>query len=381
MAPLYALSTILMIAYAAVFTLLAEIRNDFGFTETGIGVIAGSAFIAGFVAQLALSRFADSGQGGLLMRAGIVISLLGAAWMCVASELWAWVAARTVLGFGAGCVRPAIRRLAFIQDPSKAGENLGKLAAWEMVGFLIGPVLASLMFEFGGLRAPFVLVTVLLLALVPFIVRTEVPGADNPLPRAMRTLIKRPAMQACIAMGVAFYIAIGVFDAIWALFMADMGASQLFIGVTMSLFTLPMILIAPWAGSFASRQHVLGVVTVTMTVAMGCMVFYGLLESIWWMCIPMLVHAIVDAISMPATQLAVGYASGESALAAGQGLFGAVGLVVAAFASIGSGAVYQAYGAEGLWFGAAAAMALCIAAAWWIGRGTDWRSGANLQLS
>ena len=48
-----------MSGYAAVFTLLAEMRASFSFSETAIGAIAGSAFLAGFLAQLLLSRRAD----------------------------------------------------------------------------------------------------------------------------------------------------------------------------------------------------------------------------------------------------------------------------------------------------------------------------------
>jgi hypothetical protein len=79
--PLYALSAILMSGYAAVFTLLAALRDTFGLGELAIGAIAGSAFIAGFIAQIALSRFADQGQGNWLMRIGMVASIVGAAWM------------------------------------------------------------------------------------------------------------------------------------------------------------------------------------------------------------------------------------------------------------------------------------------------------------
>jgi MFS family permease len=138
MLPLYALSTILMIGYAAVFTLLAEMRSSFGFSETAIGAIAGSAFLAGFIAQLLLSRFADSGHGKHLLRLGVVTALVGLVWMCFADDLTGWIAARTILGFGAGCVRPAARRLAFVHQPEVAGKTLGRLAAAEMIGFLIG---------------------------------------------------------------------------------------------------------------------------------------------------------------------------------------------------------------------------------------------------
>ena len=237
-----------MSGYAAVFTLLAEMRASFGFSETAIGAIAGSAFLAGFLAQLLLSRRADLGQGGLMMRFGLVASIVGAAWMCVAESFFGWLMARMLLGFGAGAVRPAMRRLAFVIEPGRAGEMLGKLAAWDMVGFLIGPIMASILLEVGGLRLPFIVLTVMLILVFPFVARVEVPGSTEPMKNPMRTLIRRPEMQACLALGAAFYLAIGVFDAIWALFVTDLGAGPIYIGVTMSLFTLPMIFVAPLAG-------------------------------------------------------------------------------------------------------------------------------------
>ena len=110
----YALSVILMVGYAAIFTLLAQMRAAFGFSESAIGLIAAAAFIAGFLAQIGLARYADQGYGAMLMRLGIACAIAGALWMCFAASLWEWVAARIVLGFGAGCVRPCLRRLAFV---------------------------------------------------------------------------------------------------------------------------------------------------------------------------------------------------------------------------------------------------------------------------
>ncbi len=366
-----------MIAYAAVFTLLAEIRDAFGFADATMGLIAASAFAAGFVAQLGLSRLADLGLGAGLLRMGLALSLVGALWMIFAVELWEWVATRCLLGFGAGCVRPGVRRFVLVLDPNQAGKRLGVLAAWEMVGFLLGPVMASVVFVLWGLQAPFVMVAVCLSVLVPFAWRLVIPGARRPTQRALGALIRSPPMQACLTMGIAFYITVGVFEAVWAMFFADLGASQVFIGLTMSLFTLPMIFIAPWAGGMAQRRNVLRLVTLTLSCAVVCMWFYGVLTSLWWLCVPLAVHAVVDAITMPATQLAVGYASGEGALATGQGLFGATGLAVAALASLAGGALYQSMGALGVWWISAGLMAVCIALATLRGRGHDWSAKLN----
>lgn len=361
-----------MSGYAAIFTLLAQLRSIYGFSEFEIGVITAAAFLAGFFAQISLSRLADLGRGPLLMRLGMVLSILGAGWMCIADSLAAWILARVLLGFGAGAVRPAMRRLAFILNPNKAGEMLGRLAAWEMVGFLMGPIVASVLFEIGGISLPFYCLTAILVIVFPFVLKVDIPGSESPLRNPMRVLIKRPAMQSCLALGVAFYLAVGAFDAIWALFISDLGASQLYIGVTMSLFTLPMIFIAPYAGGYAARQNLLLLLVKTLGVAMLMIISYAFIESIWWICLPLIIHAVFDAVSMPASQLAVGQASGEQALAAGQGLFGATGLVVAAAASLGGGYLYQTAGPSAVWLTVALAMALCLAFAYWRGRGSVW---------
>ena len=369
MPALYILSTVLMGGYAAIFTLLAQLRSIFGFTEFEVGAITASAFLAGFFAQIALSRLADTGQGARLMQIGMAVSIIGAGWMCVADSLTAWILARVLLGFGAGAVRPAMRRMAFVMNPTKAGEMLGRLAAWEMVGFLVGPILASVLFEVGGIALPFYCLTAILLAVVPFVLRVQIPGSETPLEKPMRALLKRTAMQSCIALGVAFYLAIGAFDALWALFISDLGASQLYIGVTLSLFTLPMILVAPFAGRYASQHNILRLLTKSLGLAVIMIASYAFIESIWWICLPLVIHAIADAVSMPATQLAVGKASGESALSAGQGLFGAIGLIVAAVASLGGGYLYQSAGAGTVWLTVASAMIVCLAFAYWRGRG------------
>lgn len=362
------LTAILMVGYGAVFSLLAEIRDAFGFTPTGIGLIGGSAFAAGFVAQLGLARFADSGHGARMLQIGLALSALGTFWMIFADSLPEWLASRALLGFGAGCVRPSVRRLAMTADPARIGAAMGRLSAYETAGFLLGPVLASALNAWAGLSATFVALTVILILLAPVVLRAEVPGATNPSTgHILRDLIAKPAMQSCIAMGIAFWITIGVFEAIWAVFLADMGASQIFIGLTMSLFGIPMIFISPYAGSLAQHRGPLKIATMGIGVAIVCMVLYGFLDSLWLLCIPLAIHAIADAYTMPASQLAVGQASGEGSLAAGQGLFGATGMAVAAVTAVGGGALYQTLGAAGLWWISAVAMVICMLFSWWRG--------------
>jgi MFS family permease len=369
---LYALTAVLMVGYGAIFSLLAEIRNTFGFSATGVGFIGAAAFISGFIAQLGLSRYADLGYGSLMMKAGLLFCIGATAWMVFADSLPEWIASRGALGFGAGMVRPAIKRLVFIDNPANAGYALGVLAAYETAGFLIGPVIAAFVNTWFGLSETFVLLTILLVIVFPLVVGVHVPAAKTPPGKAiLLELIKLPAMQSCLAMGAAFWITMGVFEVIWAIFLSDLGATQIFIGLSMSLFGLPMVFISPRAGSLAQRRGPLRVAILSIGVAILCMFSYGFIDNIWVICIPLCIHAIADAFTMPATQFAVARASGEDAIASGQGLFGAIGMLIAAVTASAGGLLYDLSGASGLWWISASAMIVLMLIAWW--RGGDLR--------
>ncbi|KAG1648191.1 Peroxisomal bifunctional enzyme [Nymphon striatum] len=124
--------------YGSVFTLLAEFRKRFGFSETELGIITAVGFFAGFVAQIGLARYADRGYTKHLIWAGIASATFGMLALTVADQYWQFVAARTLLGLGSGAVAPALRRLIISRDPEHLGENLGKLTAMEITGFVLG---------------------------------------------------------------------------------------------------------------------------------------------------------------------------------------------------------------------------------------------------
>ena len=66
-----------------------------------------------------------------MMRFGLVVHRWRSLDVCGRVLFWL-VMARMLLGFGAGAVRPAMRRLAFVIEPGRAGEMLGSwlLGIW-----------------------------------------------------------------------------------------------------------------------------------------------------------------------------------------------------------------------------------------------------------
>ena len=110
-----------------------------------------------------------------------------------------------------------------------------------------------------------------------------------------------------------------MFEAVWALLLRDRGAETWLIGVTLSLFTVPMIFLAPIGGRTAQQRGPLRVVTVSLAVAAVCTFSYGVLPSLWMLLAVSVVHACADSFTMPGNQVSVAMSSPPGAPVVGAG--------------------------------------------------------------
>jgi MFS family permease len=362
--PYFVITGALSMGYGSVFTLLAEFREKFGFSETELGFIAGVGFFAGVIAQVGLARFADQGHVRLLIHIGMVVAIVSMLGMAVADQAWQFMAARFFLGAGTGAVGPAIRRILITRDPANMGSNLGAMGAFDVSGFVLGPVVAAVFAEFISLRAPFLFLTALFAAVYVWSLRLDLSaGGAASVQVPVRRLLRIKPMLAGILAGIAFYTTIGVFEASWAVLLDDLGASTLLIALSISLFALPMIPLAPLGGKYAQRRGPIRVMAVTIMGAVGCMFVYGFVEFVWILIAVSAAHAMFDAFTMPAGQLSVALSAPTEQAAAAQGLYGAVGLVVSGLAAVATGAVYDAWGPEVLYTGSSIVMVIALAGA------------------
>ena len=103
----------------------------------------------------------------------------------VAGSLAALIATRALMGLGAGCSSRRRRRAVTAAVPGREAEVLGRLGSAEIGGFVAGPPVAALLAAAFGLRAPFVLLGVLLLAVSPTLAkppREPQGGPRHPAP-------------------------------------------------------------------------------------------------------------------------------------------------------------------------------------------------------
>jgi MFS family permease len=362
--PFCLVSGSMSLGYGSIYTLLADLRDRFGFSDSQLGLIVAAGFFAGFAAQLFLARYADRGRIALMVRGGVIVAALAMLACAVATQFWAFVLARLLLGLGSGTVSPAIRRIVITRDPDHVGNNLGRLAAFDVAGFVLGPVVAAVTAELLGIRAPFWILAAVLLGIVALTLRLDLTaGAASGERRVIRGLLKIPAMRATIAVAVAFYVTVGMFEAIWAVLLHDRGAETWLIGLTLSLFTVPMIFIAPIGGRVAQRVGPLRVVTVSLSVAAVCTFSYGVLPSLWMLLGVSIIHAIADSFTMPGNQVSAALASPPQHASSAQGLLGATGLAAAGLTGLVAGYLYQHWGRVAVTTATALVMVTLVVAA------------------
>lgn len=358
------------LGYGSIYTLLADLRDRYGFTEAELGAITAAGFLAGFVAQLALARLADRGHAPLLVRGGILLAMAAMLGSAVATDFWAFLVARLLLGLGSGAVGPAVRRIVITRHPDAVGDSLGRLASFDVAGFVLGPLIAGGVAEVLGVRAPFVFLAAVFVVIMLLSARLDLTAgvAGQHARRALRRLVVRPAIQATLAASVAFYLTVGMFEAIWAVLLRDHGAETWLIALTLSMFTVPMIFLAPIGGRAAQTRGPLRVVAVSLSIAALCTFSYGVLPTLWMLLAVSLVHAVADSFTMPSNQVAAALGSPPEHLSAAQGLLGATGLAAAGLTGLVAGFVYEEAGRLAVCTGTALLMAVFLTVALTLGR-------------
>ena len=330
-----------------VFALLHEVQEENDLSTASIGLISGVGLFAAVVGQVGLAPLADRGRGREVMVGAMVVGALGALGFAFGSDLWHLVVARAVSGVALGAFDPAAQALVTTRDPDRAGELLGRLIGVRTAGFLIGPGLGAVVVEFSNSDAPFVISGLLLLALTPGMASIA-PTNAMPVPehgptRRLTLLSRRPVLAATV-LTAALTLPVGLYDAIWAILMDDRGASTLFTGLTLSLYGIPFIALAPLGGRLADRHGPLRTIPLAMAGVVGLTVVYGLVERPGLLVSLALFEATFNAMAMPAAQKAMADATAEHERALGFGVAAAAGQIAAGIAALIAAPVYDQQG-------------------------------------
>jgi MFS family permease len=367
------------------FPLLARIQAAHHLPTYGLGLMSGAYFFAALGAQLGVGRFLDGRRAKPLLLAGLLLGAVALAWFALGTQLWQLVAARCVGGFGFGIVGPAALRAGTFNIPAdQRGARLGRLSSAQMTGIVLGPLAGSVLASVGGLPFPFLVLAAALLGVLvalactrslpaPDVVRQDVApaGGRRPLGVARRPLV------ALLLLAIGAQLANGLYDALWSRLLTDKGAGSLLIGLSLTLFGIPFILLAPFGGRLAGRRGPLLVSGVSLLAAAAFLASYGAVASPQVIVILGIGEAVFQAVAVPGGYAAVAHLFPDDRVATGQGMFGAAGTAAAGAAAVLGAPIYARYGAATVFGAGAVVSAVFVLAAMATGRGRMGRHRAS----
>ncbi len=355
--------------YGVLFTIVDDYRDEYGISETWIGVVIGIGFGAGFLAQIVIAPFADRGHARHLVLFGVFVNVIGLLLMGFSTTLVPILIGRFISGIGIGAAVPAARRIVILADPNHLGQNLGRLLAADVFGFALGPAVSALLVGPFGIPAPFVVVAAGTLILLPFVARVRVQeSVDPPKRRLAIDLLRNRSFAGAIVMGSSLFVMIGTFDALWAVVHKDLGTAEWIANLGITMFALPLVILGPFGGRLSQVHGPFRIGVLGLSAGAVFMALYGVMPTGGLIFAVAMVHAVTDGITVSSSGIAVGMVAPEDRQAGAQGVLGAANALMAGIMAIVAASVYDHFGRATAYATCAGVMAALIVAAAWLAR-------------
>ena len=230
-----------------------------GASYSFVGVIVGAALLAQALGQWPAGWLAERIGRREMMVAGLLLAA-GASLMFLLPLPYEWlVVVRFVQGLGFAAAAPAeVAAVADVVPPAELGRAYGWVAAARQSGLIVGPAIGGLLAVFG--RWTVFAVTGSALAGAALVAALALPPSVRRAPAEVgigRILVQSTrvgaALRAMATLAIGLGLLIGIYDVIWSLYMRALGATDFVIGLSFTLFALPLVVATPFAGWASDR--------------------------------------------------------------------------------------------------------------------------------
>ncbi|MDQ6711164.1 MAG: MFS transporter [Candidatus Dormibacteraeota bacterium] len=244
----------------SVLPILPLFLREKGGSYTMVGIVVGANLVAQFLGQYPAGRLSDRLGRRPLMVAGLLVSGAAIAAFALPLSIGWLIALRFVQGLGAATFRPGSRAVvADLVPAEERGIAYGWLAGADLSGLIVGPALGGVLAVFGRAVVFEVTGVALLLAAVVVAFALEshrgpaVATGARPIQPAAVLRAGAAAVRGLVMLSLGIGFVYGVYNVIWSLFMKTLGASDWVVGLSFTLFALPLVLTAPLAGWASDR--------------------------------------------------------------------------------------------------------------------------------
>ncbi len=322
-----------------------------------------------FVSQWVFGRQSDVLGRRTLLLFGSLATAVATGLFVLKVPAVAYLAFRALQGIGAGAFIPAANALIGDLVPDeRRGSAFGLLSSASMGGFALGPFIGGFMGNFFGLRAPFGLGAILALLATGAVfqgmppmrqrrrARTETNRSTGPLGRKLWTLY---------LINFGWTGLVGMYDTVWSLYMKSLGASNLVIGLSFTLFAIPLLLSNFLGGALANRPGWRRKLIIWGSFLNAITVILYIVSQNAWLSIGI---SVLEAVAMsfigPALQALLLSQTPEARRGTVQGQFQAVGTLGALVMATSSGILMTYNIKTPFWAGATLLVATAAVFAW-----------------
>ena len=327
-----------------------------------VGVIVGSALLAQAIGQWPAGILAERVGAKAMMIGGLVVSAAASVTFIIPLPIEWLIVLRFVQGLGFAAIIPAeLAAVADVVPRAKLGRAYGWVSGAQQAGYIGGPAIGGFLAVFGRWTV-FAVTGAALLAAAAVIAVTLRTSSRVRVDNVPRLAVSGPSRAKAAVIAVAILsiglgLLIGVYDVIWSLYMRSRGASDPVVGLSFTLFALPLLVATPLAGWSSDRwdRRWLAVGSVVLGSLMGpiypyltsipTILFVGLFEgALWAFTTPSMNSFLMDAVAdrRAEAQGIVGTAL-SSATAVGSlvgGALFALGVAIPFLVAAGAGIVF-----------------------------------------
>ena len=371
---------------AALFPVVPLYVRSHGGSSADIALFVAGPLVASTLVQLPAGHLVDRiGRKPVLIGSRLLYAALSGGLFLNLGPLWVLALLRVGQGASGGAYVPALRAaLADLTPPGERGHRYAQLQGCEMVGLLLGPAIggAVALWAYSGIFAASGVAVLLVIGAIirmpetrgddmgessPAPAPAPGPAARAPAippapatPPAPRLWWLRPALLvpsvALAAAGTMF----AMYDVVWPQYLNARGYDSLVIGLSISFFAVPILLLTSRGGRLSDRADRRLLVPAALCVVAACASTYPWLRNIF----PILAVGTVESLAVMVVEPSLFAVISESTTASLRGrAMGVGGLFEAGGGAFGAGVLGALYGiAEPLPFLGGATVCLLAAA-------------------
>jgi DHA1 family multidrug resistance protein-like MFS transporter len=361
---------IMFTGVAAVFPIAPLYVTHRGGNSVAVAIFIAGPLVANTLVQVPAGRLCDRwGRKPFLVGPRLVYAVLSVFLFFDIGTLPVLTAIRIAMGLCAGAYVPALRAaLTDLSAPEQRAQRYSQLQAYEMVGLLIGPLIGgaaalwhdSAVFGITGLSMFIGLGSMLR---VPE--TRAAPGAAVVRKEQFRWWRIRG-----IVVPIAALFAVGtiwsMYDVVWPLYLTARGYGPLIIGLSVSLFAVPILVLARAGGRLADRADRRKLVSAGMVVVAACAATYPFLQILAVILTVGAIEAVATVILEPSLFAVIGDSTPEAVRGRAMGIGGLYQFSGMAFGAAVLGSHYGVNTGLPFWCGSAILLGGALVCAGWL---------------